>query len=321
MLAVANQPERTKGKRQMQNSIASKTMLAAIELGLPRQGTQLKIEATKIEQENHTEKGTVRPPSITYFKKEVLNSGPGKKWQEVDGLATLKDFQAEYKAAVRALAKYPYAAGLYLAPAPVVDDLIQIKEKYEGKLAQVWMHWADKEYPEWAETAPQRMGAFYDASDFPTLAECQKSFRAQLILVPLAEKEQVARIALISPKSQSLLMAHADATSKQAVAELHKQIWSDLMTPLQKIVTVFEKDKPKIYDTLLGNLMSMVNLIPSYKELCQDPELEAAAAKAKEVFSQMTTDDLRASDEARKAALFQAKDLIAKVTPFARKFA
>jgi len=305
----------------MQQSIASKTMLAAIELGLPRQGTQLKIEATKIEQENHAEKGSVRPPSITFFKKEVLNPDKGKKWLEVDGLAALKEFQNEYKQAVYALARYPYSAGLYLAPAPVIDDLVKLKEKYEGKLAEVWMHWADKEYPEWADTAPQRMGAFYDASDFPTLAECQKRFRAELVLIPLAEKEQVARIALISPKSQALLMEHADATSKQAMAELHKQIWSDFMKPLQQVVTVFEKDKPKIYDTLLGNLMSMVNLIPSYKELCQDPELEAAAAAAKDVFSKMTTDDLRASDEARKLALFQAKDLIAKVTPFARKFA
>lgn len=303
------------------NNIASKTMLTAIELGLPRQGTQLKIEATKIEVENHAERGSVRPPSITYFRKEVLNTGPGKKWQEVDGLASLKEFQSEYKAAVRALAKYPYTAGLYLAPAPVIDDLVKLKEKFETQLAQVWMHWADTQYPEWADTALQRMGAFYDASDFPTLGECQKSFRAELILIPLAEKDQVARIALISPKSQSLLMEHADSTSKAAMAELHKQIWSDFMKPLQQVVTVFEKDKPKIYDTLLGNLMSMVNLIPSYKELCQDPELEAAAAKAKEVFSQITTEHLRESDEARKLALFQAKDLIAKVTPFARKFA
>lgn len=306
---------------QETTSIASKTMLAAIELGLPRQGTQLKIEATKIEEENHAERGSVRPPSITYFKKEVLNTGPGKKWTEVDGLASLKEFQAEYKAAVRTLARYPYTAGLYLAPATVVDDLVKLKEKFEGKLAEVWMHWADHDYPDWADTAPQRMGAFYNAADFPTLGECQKSFRAELILIPLAEKEQVARIALISPKSQALLMEHADAKSKEAMAELHKQIWQDFMKPLQQVVMVFEKDKPKIYETLLGNLMSIVNVIPSYKELCQDPELEAAAAKAKEVFSQITTDNLRDSEEARKNALFQAKDLIAKVTPYARKFA
>lgn len=302
------------------NNIASNTMLAAIELGLPRQGTQLKIEATKIEEENKAEKGSVRPPSALYFRKDVANTGPGKKWIEVDGLAPLKEFHAEYKAAVRALARYPYGGEFYLAPAPVIDDLVKLKEKYEGKLAEVWMHWADTVYPEWAGEAPTRMGALYNATDFPTLGDCQKRFKAELLLIPLAEKEQVARIALISPKSQSLLMEHADANSKKVMQELHKQIWSDFMKPMEQVVKVFEKDKPKIYETLLGNLLSIVNVIPSYKELCQDPELEAAAAKAKEVFGQITTDDLRASEEARKLALFQAKDLIAKVTPFARKF-
>ena len=305
----------------MQDTIASKTMLAKLEFGLPRQATQLKVEATKIEEENHSEKGTVRPPSITYFRKEILNQNKGKKWIEVDGLAPLKEFQAEYKTAVYALAKYPYAAGLYLAPAPVVDELCQLKTKYETKLNEVWSHWANHDYPDWSETAPQRMGDFYEAGDFPSLVECRAAFKAELILIPLAEKEQVARIALISPKSQDLLMQHADATSKIAIAELHKQIWSDLMKPLQQVVTVFEKDKPKIYETLLGNLMDIVNVIPSYKELCQDPELEQAAAKAKEVFSQITTEQLRSSEEARKTALFQAKELVATFTPFARKFA
>lgn len=303
-----------------ETSIASKTMLAAIELGLPRQGTQLKAEATKIEVENHASKGSVRPPSATYFRR-AADKTKGEVGKEVDGLEMLKDFHAEYKQAVHALAKYPYGAGLYLAPAPVIDELVKVKEKYESKLNEVWMKWADTVYPEWSETAAVRMGNLYDPSDYPTLAECRKCFRATLTLIPLAESEQVQRIALISPKSQALLKEHADSTSKAAMAELRKQIWSDFMKPLQQVVTVFEKDKSKIYDTLLGNLMSMVNLIPCYKDLCEDPDLMDAAAKAKEMFGQMTTEDLRKSDEARKLALFQAKDLIAKVTPFARKFA
>lgn len=301
-------------------------MLAAIELGLPRQATQLKIEAAKIEEEQHAQKGTVKPPSITYFRKETLNpeytgKKGQKKWIEVDGLEALKEFQREFKDAVHSLARYPYGVGLYLAPAQVVDDLVKLKLKYETQLNTVWMNWADEVYPVWADSAAERMGALYNQADFPTLTDCRKRFRAELVLIPLAEKEQVARIALISPTSKQLLMDHADAKSKEAIAELHKQIWTDLMKPIQQVVTVFEKDKPKVYETLLGNLMQIVNVIPSYKELCQDPELEQAAAAAKEVFGKITTEDLRSSEEARKQALFQAKELVAKFQPFARKFA
>ena len=164
------------------------------------------------------------------------------------------------------------------------------------------------------------MGELFQSANFPTLSDCYKRFRTKLTILPLAEKDQVQRIALISPKSQELLMAHADAKGKEAVAQLHAQIWKDLMAPLQHVVTVFEKDKTKVHETLLGNLMEIANIVPSYKELTNDPQLLAAAEKIKTVFGQMTVQDLRKSEEARKAALTSAKEMVAEFMPGARKF-
>ncbi len=182
------------------------------------------------------------------------------------------------------------------------------------------MDWADNDYPELQETGAQRMGALFDSADFPTLSECSKAFSARLTLMAIPPKEQVARIALISKDSQQLLMQHADATSKAAIAELHKTIWADLMKPLQQVVTVFEKDKPKIFESLLGNLMEIANIVPSYEALTADPALMQAAADIKAAFGNITTEHLRASEEARKHALGSAKALVATFQPFARKF-
>lgn len=305
-----------KGKN-MQNTVAQTTMIVALETGLPRQAVQLKDEAKKIEAENHAEKGTVKA-SIHYFRKKTKNDKG--IISEVDGLAKLKEYHQSYRKAVNVLARYPYSGSFYLAPAPVIEDLLKVKEKFDGMGQDVWMDWADNDYPDWAKDAPVRMGSLFQMTDFPSLSDCHKRFRSKLIILPLAEKDQVARITLISPKSQEILMAHADETGKAAVAELHKQIWKDLMAPLQQVVTVFEKDKPKIYDSLLGNLLEIVNIIPSYKELTADPELANAAEKIKEVFSQITTEDLRKNEEARKTALTSAKEMVAQFTPFARKF-
>jgi hypothetical protein len=301
----------------MQTTVAQSTMIVALETGLPRQATQLKDEAKKIESDNHAEKGTVKA-SMQYFKKR----GKDEKGQpcEVDGLKKLKEYHATYRTAVNTLARYPFSPPFYLAPAPVIEDLLKVRAKFELLEMDVWMDWADNVYPIWAEDAPVRMGALFQASDFPSLSDCHKRFRSKMTLLPLAEKDQVSRIALISPKSQELLMAHADETSKTAVAEMHKQIWKDFMEPLQNVVTVFEKDKPRVYETLLGNLMQIVNVIPSYKELTNDAELVTAAEKVKAVFATITTEDLRTSEEARKAALTSAKEMVAEFTPFARKF-
>jgi hypothetical protein len=298
-----------------EQTLGTQSMIVSLELGLPRQATQLKEESKKIETENHAEEGTVRT-SIHYFRKK----DPQNKKKEIDGLTKLKEFQYEYKCAVNNLARYPYSGGFYLAPAGVVEDLLKAQEKFTAKQLDVWMDWADNVYPTWLDDAPTRMGALFNESDFPNLGDCKKRFRCSLTLLPLAEKDQVARITLISPKSQQLLMAHADETSKAAIAELHKSIWKDFMAPLQQVVTVFEKDKPKIYETLLGNLMQIVSVIPSYKDLTGDSDLVSAAEKVKEVFGTMSTEDLRTSKEARDLAFSSAKEMVAQFTPFARKF-
>lgn len=305
----------TKGNMQETN-IGTQSMIVSLELGLPRQATQLKDESKKIETANHAEEGTVRT-SIHYFRKK----DPENKKREIDGLAKLKEHQSEYKLAVHNLARYPYSGGFYLAPAGVVDDLLKVQEKYSAKQLDVWMDWADLVYPMWLDEAPTRMGALFNTDDYPDLGDCKKRFKCNLTILPLAEKDQVARITLISQKSQQLLMQHADATSKAAIDELHKSIWKDFMAPLQHIVNVFERDKPKIHETMLSNLMQIVSVIPSYQALTQDNDLVESAQKVKAVFEQITAEDLRTSQEKRDMAFTSAKEMVAQFTPFARKFA
>lgn len=299
-------------------SIDTQSMIGALESGLPRQSFKLLEEAEQIAKENKAEKGSVKA-SMYYFKSKDPTDPKGKR--EIDGLQLLKDHIAEYKKAFRSLARYPYRGEFYLVPAAGVDDLLKIREKYEGDLkTATWTKWADDEYPKWQESAPERMGHLYDKSDFPALSECMSRFKVELSLLPLAPKEQVARIALIAPKTQTFLKEHADATSKKAIEDLHKQIWQDLMKPLEHVVTTFEKDKPKVYETLLGNLFDIVNVIPNYNSMLGDPELALAAESIKAKLGKMTTEDLRSSDEKRKEAFTSAKELVNVFTPYARKF-
>ena len=113
----------------MQNTIAQTTMIVALETGLPRQGLQLKEEASKIETDNHAQKGTVKA-SMLYFRKKSKD----EKGQtcEVDGLKKLKEHQSAYRSAVHTLARYPFSPPFYLAPAPVIEDLLKVQTKFEG---------------------------------------------------------------------------------------------------------------------------------------------------------------------------------------------
>src|SRR5678815_5334785 len=295
-------------------SLSQSTMLAAIYLGLPRQGRQLKDKAKAIESEAKAEGGTVGPPSSRYFRKKYKDEKGHTK--ESDGLQILKDLQNEYKARIRALARYPYTGDLYYAPAAVVEDLLKLKHLYEEQnRKEVWTQWENNVYPEWAKEAPERMGDLYDPNDYPSLIDCAKRFKMEMVLIPMAEKDQVAQVTLISPQSKQLLMTYADAKQKKTIAELHGQIWKDLMQPLQHIVTTFNKDKTKISKSLLGNLMQVVSIVPAYGELCGDPTLLQAAAEAKAVFEKITIEDLRGSAEVQHQAKTQAELLITTFEP------
>lgn len=314
------------------NDIAQQSMIVNLEFGLPRQGEQLKDEGKKIEQENHAQAGTVRPPGANFFRRKA-DKTKGEVGNFVDGLEILKDVQTEYKKRVYELARYPYAAGWQLAPANVIPDLLSLQEMFEGKkdekgkvigfgsrMAQAWMKWCTEVYPEWKSTASARLGELFDPELFPTLADCKQRFTSKLTILPIAPKDQVARITLISPAHHAMLKQHADEAQAKAIAEMRAQIWKDIMEPIQQIVTVFSKDKFKVYETLLGNLMSIVNVVPAYNDVLGDPNLAKIAQEAKDVFSKMTTDDLRKSDEHRKVALATAKKLVAEFDPFAREF-
>lgn len=288
-------------------------MLVALSFGLPRQTTKLEAEARTIENTNGAQVGTVKV-SAAYWRRKVV----GRK-EEVDGLAKLKDFQNEFKKKVAALAKYPYSGGFNIAPASVVEELLLLKRAYLVKHEDVWFDWAANDYTEWYDSAPARMGSLFKDDDFPDLPECQKMFTVKCDIIPLGEPDAVKRITLLSPHSAQLLEQSIDEGIKSVVGDLHHNLWNDLMGPIQKVIEVFEKDKPKVYETLLENLMTIVNVVPSYKQLTGDEKLMEAAAKAKAVFGAMTTEDLRASDEARKTALTTAREIVATFAPHQRR--
>lgn len=306
-------------------SIDQQTMICSFETALPRQSRQLKEEAKKIEKNVNAESGTVRAPSMTYFRRK--GDKAKNEPNEVDGLQLLKDVQYAYKLAVHKLARYPYSGGFYLAPAPVIADLLKLEAEYEkgvdgkpSKIQEAWFQWCTEEYPGLKESAPTRMGTMYDEQDFPSLADCKKRFKAHLTILPLAPKDQVARITLISPEHQQLLSLHANAAQQSAITDLRKQIWKDFLTPLKKVVEVFNKEKPKVYESLLGGIMEVVNIIPSYKGLFNDDALMAAAEQVRAGFANITTEGLRSSDEQRKVAFAAASNMLNQLDPFVREF-
>lgn len=289
------------------------TMLVGITMGMCRQSRQLTAIAGQIENQANAETGTVKA-SINYFKRRE-----GRK--EVDGLASLKAFQGAWKSELTNYARYPFAAGMKLLPAGLVEQFMAVNEKYRAMESEVWNTWARDEYPQWLASAPQRMGSLYDPADFPTAADCANRFICDVTVVPLAAAEQWQRVSLISPNLAVTMQKNQDEAVERARREAHGQLWSQVMGPIQHVVDMLSKDKTKLYPSLIENIVAIADLVPAYSEMHQDANLTALAQSAKEAFSQIKIEDLRDSAESRDAALLKARELVTQYAPYQRAFA
>jgi hypothetical protein len=283
-------------------------MLVGISFGMPRQSRQLTAIAGEIEHNANAQHGTVRA-SIHYFKH-------GK----ADGLRTLKEFQTEWKTALNHYARYPYAAGMKLLPASLVEEFVAVNKTYKDKESGVFADWQNNEYTQWSVSAPERMGSLYDPSDFPSAVDCYNRFRCDVTVVPLAEAEQWQRIAVISPSLASTMANQQNENTERVTREAHAKLWADVMKPIQNIVDQLSKDKTKIHDSLVGNVIAITDLIPAYNEIHKDSNLSAAAAAIKAELCKIDPEDLRKSAEAKADALNKAKGIIQEYGTYARSF-
>lgn len=287
-------------------------MLLGMTFGMARQSRQLTAIAGNIEQQANAEHGTVKA-SIHYFKAK-------QGGKDVDGLASLKKFQNEWKTELAHFARYPFAAGMKILPAALVEQAVPVNNSFLAREAGLREAWLRDEYPGWLASAPTRMGSLYDPGDFPSADDCMNRFKCEVVIVPLAEADQVQRIAVLSPDMAASMVTMRNEAFDRATRQAHGKLWTDVIGLLQNVVTVLSKDKTKVHESLLGNVIGIVDLIPAYNEIHGDANLTALAEQVKAKLSEISVEDLRGSAETKANALAKAKELVEEFEPYSRSF-
>lgn len=293
-------------------SIQTQAVLVSLSFGMPRQSRQLKTEAKKIEEDNHAQAGVAKA-SIFYWKQKI-------KAQEVNGLDALQKFFNAWRSEHNRLTRVWDGNNTRLLPAKLAEQYYDMTETKKTLVHEVVAKFLEEEYPQWQSSAPVRMGDLYSQEDFPSLKECQERITWETIVTPLPEAAQIKKVALINPEMFQLFENTTNERVAKARAEILKETWVDLIDPLKKIVETLSKDKPKIYDTLLGRLHDIVDLVPAFN-LDNDPELSTFAADCKAQLGGITADDLRNNEGLKKTTLQSAQGLLATFgTLGARRF-
>lgn len=284
-------------------------MLVSLEFGMVRQTRQLKKESADIETKANAKPGTVKSSGYYFKMKE------GTK--EIDGLAILKSFHNEWGNALKHYARYPFAA-MRMLPAALVEQFVKEDQIFRNREPIVWSNWLLNEWPKWSKNPQDRMGDLYDPNDFPTEEDCRQRFCARIEILPLAEADKWQHILMLAPNIKEMMQKRQEEATSRIIKEAHKKIWQDVMDPLKHVVEMLSKDKTKLHESLIENVIKVVDLIPAYNTVHGDVNLDRAAASIKEKLGQIDLALLKKSAEDKAAALAAAKELVAEFDPFAR---
>lgn len=293
-------------------NIGTQALLASLSFGLPRQSRQLKKEVRKLEEDTNAQPGVIKG-TLCYFQQmngKITN----------DALADLKSHFGFWKKEHDRLT-LPWMGSTRLLAAAIAPHYFDMRSKME-EIAPVKLQEFLEVYDDWYITAPSRMGALYSQADYPTKEECRERISWETTLMPLPESAQWQRIALINPQHAAAEAARMDEAMARARAEARLDTWRSLIGHFEHITQVLSKDKAKIYDTLLGNLTQMLDLIPAYGPLFEDEALTRCAAETKATLATVNSDDLRNDPQVRATTLRNAQELLARFGSMgARKFA
>jgi len=293
---------------------ANQTFLVTLSFGMPRQSRGLPNEAKEIEENAHAAEG-VTTASAYYFKQKIrkmVNTKKGKTkivYETIDALASLKAYNSHWEKEHKRLARIPWAGSTRLLPAALAPQYFNLRSLMEEGAPAKRQEFLEV-YSDWFNTAPNRMGALFLAADFPSSAECAERIQWENTVMPLPDAQGWERMALINPEHIAAEASRTNAAVTRAREEGRRETWGQIIEHLNHIVTTLTKDKPRIYESLLGNLNSVLSLMPAYNALFNDAAMVQCAEAAREALGSITADDLREDPEVRARTVTAARDLL-----------
>jgi len=174
----------------------------------------------------------------------------------------------------------------------------------EGTLANMIKKFL-AEYPTLVNDAATKLGALFDANEYPPVDEVEKKFKLTCVFSPVPEAGDFRIDAENDAKEE--LREQYEQHYEEKVGEALRDAWNRLHDALSHISERMEDTKDedgnsvrkKFRDSVLEGPMELVELLAKMN-VTNDPQLEEARRSLENALLGVDVDTLRNSDEARK---------------------
>lgn len=164
------------------------------------------------------------------------------------------------------------------------------------------------------EEAKFKLNGMFKAADYPTLAEVQRKFHFALECEPVPDATDFRIMDGLPPEEVERLVQEAaqrgEAKVQAAMDEAYERLLDVVVKMSSTLKQYGDKEIKKFSDSLVGNIKSLVELMPSLN-LTNDPRLAALTDDAR-LLTEYDPKELRTNEKARQAAIADARALAAK---------
>lgn len=175
-----------------------------------------------------------------------------------------------------------------------------------------------KVYPELVDQAPLRLGDLFDADVFPSVEACAELFHSDVEVRPVPEAGdfRVAMSAEDKEKIVTQMQRKNDERVTQVTGECFDRAYSAISNMVERL-EAFDPDKKgaKLYDSLVGNVRDIADLLPSLN-VGDDPRLEQLA---KDIGLRLTETDasaLKKDEGKRQEVADNARQIMNQIDDF-----
>ena len=191
----------------------------------------------------------------------------------------------------------PFAHGMGIVSGAMFDEFRTTMVADRAAFDAAADTFADVAYPLALAEASQRLGALYDAAEFPSQAAVRRKFAFKLRIMPISAPAEMKLNAVFGGVEQQLREEYAAQLDEQ-LAEAQADVWRRVLEPTVKFVEAMQGGGVFKASTV-QNMQEMAELAP--RMLVQnDPVLQALCDRLRTATFGLTADGLRA-DEAERA--------------------
>jgi hypothetical protein len=280
--------------------INDRAMLVGVFTSLPGQTKLDRVSTNKFLEDNHAQEGSGKWSTVLWPDEatKVPRSIAGKLRARIDFLS------GPYF--VKGLRILP--SGLYFdAMEEGRNHLPEFNSSVDDSVARM---------DEWIETQRIKANGLFRRELYPaTHDQFRQMFSLDVRVLPMPESDNFLLLNL----AQEAVNEECNNYRKlmeESVINNEQQLFSRLLDPILNAVKIIERleagEKPKVYQTLLGNIEKMVKVLP-HLNLTGNAQLEELRLLAKGLVNQADTDSLKESSAVRKATLDQANAIIQKM--------